>query len=271
MKILGIVLIVLGFGSMFWCAVVNHQNKGLITGIGLIAIFVGVFSVLNYRVTEFTINNIGTIKAAADQATTDANAIAELRKRIESQSATIDIVAQSAQKAHKFIEELRETAEFTSLVAAAQNDDRAAFEELLYWVNKKESKYWQHAADTVVRIRTNYGGPIEPGYMNISWPKEINPKKLSIKHIKENYQKTNRIYKTDLVNTVRESDAIIKKDKMQFFANILKKDNSLHATFYAGKYFVELASDPNLKWNPFSTTPLLNWWAAHKSNFDTPN
>jgi len=50
---------------------------------------------------------------------------------------------------------------------------------------------------------------------------------------------------------------------MSFFVDILKDDDSLTATFLAGKYFVEAASDSSLKWSPFSTKPLLDWWAEH--------
>ena len=64
---------------------------------------------------------------------------------------------------------------------------------------------------------------------------------------------------------------IDKKDKMAFYINVLRNDDSLGATFLAGKYFVQAASDADLKWRPFSTKPLLDWWAANHNFINQSN
>jgi hypothetical protein len=84
------------------------------------------------------------------------------------------------------------------------------------------------------------------------------PKKLSLLHLKREYRNADRIYKADLVETIWKSEAISARDKMNFFADILKDDDSLGATNLAGKHFVKATSDSNLKWSPFSTKPLLD-------------
>ena len=53
---------------------------------------------------------------------------------------------------------------------------------------------------------------------------------------------------------------------MELFINVLKEDTSLTATFYAGEHFVHAASDSNLKWNPFYTKPLIEWWENNSKN-----
>ena len=55
---------------------------------------------------------------------------------------------------------------------------------------------------------------------------------------------------------------------MQFYIDILDKDASLNATFYAGKYFTKQANDPELKWAPFWTKPLLDWWEHNKNGIE---
>jgi len=52
---------------------------------------------------------------------------------------------------------------------------------------------------------------------------------------------------------------------LAFFAEILKDDTSLDATYYAGKYFVELANDAGLQWSPFNVGPLLEWWKSQEA------
>jgi hypothetical protein len=295
MKIIGILLIFNALLLATWWVCTEHPHKAWAVLVGLVAIFVGVYFTVQDRATEITIKNVGTIKAAARQATNDAQAVADLRKRIEAQSATVDLVAESATKAHDLIEELsrknqtaegkiheletagsevqktvaelKETADFMSLVAAAQNDDRTAFNDLTAWVDNRASPYWQHAADAVVRIRTEFGGPIQRGHMKVPWPKDTDPKKLPLTRLRQEYRNAMRIYKADLVETVWKSEVIDTKDKAGFFVEILKDDASLGATFLAGKYFVEAVSAPDLKWSPFLTKPLLDWWAANADGF----
>ena len=106
MKIVGILLI---FNALFlatWWVCTNHPYKTWAIFAGLVAIFVGVYFTVQDRAIEISIEKVGTIKAAAEQATIDAQAVTALRNRIESQSATVDLVAQSATKAHKLIEDL---------------------------------------------------------------------------------------------------------------------------------------------------------------------
>jgi len=106
MKIIGILLIFNALFLTIWWVCTDHPYKTWAISAGLIAIFVGVYFTIQNRVTEITIEKVGTIKAAADQATVDALAVSILRKRIEAQSATVDFVAQSATKAHKLINKL---------------------------------------------------------------------------------------------------------------------------------------------------------------------
>ncbi|MEN6578725.1 MAG: hypothetical protein ABFD90_20435 [Phycisphaerales bacterium] len=161
MKMMGILLIFNALLLSTWWVCTDHPHKTWAILVGLVAIFVGVYFTVQDRAIEITIEKVGTIKAAAQQATADAQAVTELRRRIEAQSATVDLVAESATKAHNLIEELsqkndaaenkiselehasadfqrtvaelKETADFTSLVAAAQNDDRIAFDKLTAW------------------------------------------------------------------------------------------------------------------------------------------
>ncbi|MBU1194959.1 MAG: hypothetical protein KKE62_10170 [Proteobacteria bacterium] len=95
-KFIGFLIIANAIIIVSWWLMGEHPNKGWAFTICLAVIFFGAFIVLHERITEISVKNIGTIKAAVERATADANEIAEIRKRIEAQSATVDLVAQKA-------------------------------------------------------------------------------------------------------------------------------------------------------------------------------
>jgi len=95
-KIIGGLLIINSIIIALLLITSSQVNKAGVISICLIAIFAGFFLIIQDRVIEITVKGVGTIKAAAEQATSDANTIAEIKKRIEAQSATVDLVAEKA-------------------------------------------------------------------------------------------------------------------------------------------------------------------------------
>src|SRR5437867_1463717 len=162
-NLLGILLIVVALSATGWWVAGDRAHKPWVFTVCLAAIFAGAFLILQDRATEITLKGVGTIKSAAERATSDAKAVAALRERVEAQSATVDAVAQRAKEAHDLAEtaasqttaaakrleavdaalsaanqrvaELDKITEFTRTVVAAQNDDRGAFDQLELWAN----------------------------------------------------------------------------------------------------------------------------------------
>ena len=93
----------------------------LISGVALIVI---------ERITEIPVPYIGTIKTAEKQATSDAEKISKLRKRVEAQSATIDLVAKSASEAKTLSTDAK------SLYEELSNKNKIADKELKNISNK---------------------------------------------------------------------------------------------------------------------------------------
>jgi hypothetical protein len=77
------------------------KNPGRIVALSILA---GFGLLLSDRITEFNIPNFGTIKAATQQATVDAETITKLKERVENQSATVDLIASQASKAQRLAE-----------------------------------------------------------------------------------------------------------------------------------------------------------------------
>jgi hypothetical protein len=66
----------------------------------------GLVLIFNQRAIELSYGKYGSLKVAAEQAEVDAKEIAEIRKRVETQSATVDLVAEQATQAKELSEEV---------------------------------------------------------------------------------------------------------------------------------------------------------------------
>ena len=291
MKLLGLLLILNSLVLTGYWVIGDHTHKGWAITICVVTIIVGIAFTFHERALEITFSGIGTIKAAAKQAAIDANAVSDLKDRVESQSATVDLVAQSAAEARKIVDKLTEKSqatdekldmidetivkaqealkeikritEFATDLLAAQNDNWKSFEQLRQWGDDTSFPLNEVAVNAYVKIRTSYGGPIKYGYLNIKWPKEDDPAKLSMQDFLKTYRSLNPIFHTDLVNTVWEREDIPKKKRMAFLHEVIRTSNSLTARDYAADFFVREAGDDDLKWQPFNIKPILNWWEEH--------
>lgn len=108
MKLIGILLIVNSLALASYWITSKGSNIAGVTILCLISVFVGIYLLMQERVTELTVKGVGTIKMAAKQAKTDAKIIASLKDRVENQSATIDLVANEASKAKEISEDVAE-------------------------------------------------------------------------------------------------------------------------------------------------------------------
>lgn len=108
MNIVGIVLLLISLGLTAWWVTKAKPYKGWAFFMCFVASGFSLILIQPYRDIELTLKSLVKIKAAAQQASADANAISDLRRRIERQSATIDLVAQQANTTLKLGEQLSE-------------------------------------------------------------------------------------------------------------------------------------------------------------------
>jgi hypothetical protein len=104
-QLIGVLIILFSFG--FWLRWVCTGQKrakavGYVCAAGILA---GIAVIVSNRITEFT-TPVGSIKAAATEALSNANEVALIRNRVENQSATVDMVATSASNAKRLSEAL---------------------------------------------------------------------------------------------------------------------------------------------------------------------
>lgn len=174
-------------------------------------------------------------------------------------------VTETQQQSSKTLRGLEKKTEFTMIAIAAQTDDREAFDKLSSWSTDSSFPFSDIANKTKIRIRASYGGIATPGYLNIQWKEGIDPEKLDFSVLRKEYDSIPPQYHTSLLKFIWERRDFSKKDRMQFLIDVLTKEKSLTATYYAGKFFSKEAS---IKWNPFVINPLLNWWKENKNKIE---
>ncbi len=108
LKLFGLLLILNSLVvSAWWLSQGKAWHIGFTT-ISILACLVGLALVFNERAIELGFDKFGKIKTAAQQAETDAKEIALIRKRVESQAATVDLIAKETTDAKKLVADLTE-------------------------------------------------------------------------------------------------------------------------------------------------------------------
>lgn len=295
-KTIGVLLVLFGVG--FPTFIVLRPSgvripKLVLTTIGGLAIFAGIALGIEERITK-VVSPFGQLTAATEKATADAQAISQLKERVENQSATVDLVATQAEKAkdmsqaattqvtkaqqeidtlNKVISEagvtlksLKEEEEFRGLIIAAQNDDRASYDRLAKISVDKESRFSAAAIDAYRTITGAHNSSIYQSGFKGYWKQGIDPSKFSFIEIQKIYHTTPSQIRPALLEYIWNRNDIPKLSRMDFMIDVMKTDSSLTATEYAARHFLE-GGDLTLKMNPMAFDSLYEWWAQHRGEF----
>jgi len=294
LKLVGVLLISNALFITGWWVMGEHPHKGWGFTLCLAAVFGGVFLVLQGRVTEVTVKGIGTIKSAAEQASADANAISELKDRVEAQSATVDLIAKEAADAKQLVKDLSEKnseaeeklsqldksikhgnlavkelqlyTQFNSTVLAAQNDDRRAYDQLWAWSEDSSFAFQRAAAQAVQTVMDQHNPAMFRSGFTVSWNEGVDPENLPLPELWQAFKNAPPHIRLGILEFVWEKRTdISKRDRLQFLVDVLHSDESLRVIEYAGRYFAQGTGD---KYKPIAIGPHLNWWEENKNSIE---
>lgn len=290
-NVLGLVLILASIGVTAWWVMQERPHKKWASSLCLLSVFVGFLLMVYQRAIEVTFGGIGTIKAAAEKASLDAQAIAEIRKRIEAQSATVDLVAGAATRAEALtrelseksataeakledvnkavsaarakVTELEQIAEFTRTALAAQNDERKAFDRLETWANDTRFALRAEALGARVSVLDAHAQPFYSSGFSIPWKAGLNPSTFSLNDLRREYKGAPVFIRPALIEYIWNRQDIPKRDRAAFLVDVIRGDDSLKAVEYAGRYLND-ALQTKLK--PVAAKPLLEAWEKSKDS-----
>jgi hypothetical protein len=290
-KLIGLLFITSAVIIAGWWVARDCPHKNWMFAVCLLALFSGAFLIVQDRATEITVKGIGTIKAAAEQASIDAQVVRDLRERIEAQSATVDLVAQQATSAKQLGEELsqkaqvadkklakldtalataqsrvgelQEVTEFTKTVLAAQNDDRKAFDRLGTWAGDPKFRFRSEAEAAWATVLDEHAKSLYMSGFTVPWRQGVDPTKFGINDLRQNYAGAPVYLRPALIEYVWKREDISKKDRLAFLADVVADDPSLHAVEYAGRFLSD-ALEAKLK--PLAVKELLQVWNQKKTS-----
>lgn len=292
MKLIGILLVLNSLALTAWWVTKRGSQNLTVVALCSLAVFAGLVLILHERITELTVEGVGTIKTAVQQVTSDAQTVAELKERVENQSATVDLVAKEASKAKSLseevadknkraedkletldkainmanttLEELEAVTEFTMTVVAAQNDDRKAFDKLKVWSDDKSYRFSGRAQQAWNTIIDEHSKPYSVSGFEVPWSEGFDPSKLNLLKLGQQYQHAPAYLKRAFLEYIWNRNDIPKIDRLDFMLNVMQTDLSLTAVEYAGRYFTS-GTNQNIK--PLAVKYLANWWRKHRQEF----
>ncbi len=291
MQLLGVLLIVISIIVTYWLIIKGH-SKGIIV-ICALAVLAGFGLILKDEITEITINNVGTIKAATKQAVHDAEEIASIKERIEGQSATVDLVAKQASEAKELIDnlttqneiaedrlnkigkkleeanstvaELKLLLEFTATVQAAQSDDRRAFDKLWDWGNDKNYPFSKNAERAHMAILESHSRLIVMAWPTLVWNENVDPSTLNYNVLKNAYKEIHIDMRQPFIKYLYDRKDISRIEKVEFLINVIKNDSSLKAVEYAGRVLLDLE---NLRFKALEIGKFIKWWEENRKTIE---
>jgi hypothetical protein len=299
LQLLGILIIASILIFDLWWLVIHESFSGtaftFLLFLSAFALLTGMALIFNQRLTELGFGKYGSLKVAAEQALSDANEIAEVRKRVEAQSATIDLVAVQATKAKEISEEvaiknikaeeklseidvaLRKakesiaSLEFCSqyyvTVLAAQGESRPAYDQLGKWAKDGFFPFRLQAKQIYAKIMDDHSGGMFYSGFAVNWKDGVDPSKLTFDQLKQLFLQLNQDHyqRQALLEYIYKRGDTPKKSRLDFLVDVLRDDNHLMVCEYAGRYFTELTG---LKIKPLALDYLIKWWADNKDNFE---
>ena len=294
MKLIGILIVVNSIVVSAWWIMTHNTNKNSVLAWCFLAVFAGLGFILSDRITEFSMNGVGTIKTAIEQASADANAISKLKKRIEDQSATVDLIAKEAAGAKQLVDALSEKNlkaeekllhldksinegnlaveklqlynQFHSTILAAQNDNRQAYDQLWAWGNDSSFQFQKASAQAAQTIMDQHNSQIFISNVSVPWNEGVDPKKLSLSELSQGFFSVpSHIRRCILEFVWTERTDIPKKERLQFLVDVLRSDESLLVVEYAGRYFNDGTGD---KFKPLAIEQHLKWWEENKGTIE---
>jgi len=255
-----------------WYATSDRPHKSRVLFICLLSMFFGAFLILQDRVVEISVNRIGTIKAATKVAVEDAMIISEIRRRIESQSATIDLVAEKAGKIDTKTQQLDQLLLFNNTLIFAQADDRRSFNQLYEWACNESYPYCAQAKLRWGQLKNDVSTKDDYDKfrkLNVEDCAEIlnDTRKKSLDGLIQQYKNippadAHYLKGFYIIYIADKRRDIALKERLGFLIDVIKTDPSLNAARCAGWMFWANTIQKEDSW--LNTDEIIGFWENNK-------
>lgn len=277
--VMGFILVSIGVVAGICFASRGAKSKGIAIAVCVISVLAGLTLLFRDSVEELAFAGVGSIRFARHEAETDLAEIKVMRGEIEKiRNASLDLqaVAESAtgritelesasQAANDIILHMSAIMDFMSTVAAAENDSRVAYDKLKSIAQDPSSAFKEDAEAAWKRIARQHSQPFYRSNLAVPWLPEVKPEDLSMRELSEGYSAASVDIRPALVEYIWKRQDLPLGQRMAFLADVIERDTSLQAVECAARYFAQGAE---LEAGPMEIERLLEWWDAHRSEYD---
>lgn len=277
--VVGLIFVSIGVVAGIRFASRGAKSKGVAITVCAISVLAGLALIFSDSVEELAFAGVGSIRFARREAETELAEIRVIRGEIEEiRNASLDLqtAAESAagriteleaasQAADDIILHMSATVDFMSTVAAAENDSRVAYDKLKSIAEDLSSAFKEDAEAAWKRIAQQHSQPFFYSNLAVPWLPEVKPEDLSMRELLEGYSAASVEIRPALVEYIWKRQDLPLGQRMAFLADVIERDTSLQAVEYAARYFAQGAE---LEAGPMEIERLLEWWDAHRSEYD---
>jgi hypothetical protein len=204
------------------------------------------------------------VDLVADQATKAKELAETASDQIKQAKEKLNLLDASINEARTTLGSLKQEEEFTIVVLAAQNDDRASFDKLSELSQRKDYPFAGMASQAWATVLDAHASAISQIFPPVPWAVGFDPSKLSLAELSALYF-SNQTYKPALIQYIWHRDDIPKLDRLDFMMSVLRTESSLLAMEYAGRFFDE---GTDLKVKYLFLSEMVKWWEAHRHEFE---
>lgn len=184
-----------------------------------------------------------------------------LDRKNETANKKLQEIEEEIKKVNSISDDLQSIARFTTIVIAAQNNDRKAFDQLGAWANDKSNPFAQRALEAYSTIMDEHSKPYFMSGYKIPWKEGFDPSSLTLDNLKDAYKTAPVNLRPAFIEYIWGRQELSKKQRMQFLVDIIEKDDNLIAVEHAGRHFTQGA---DLKIKPLAIEYLMKWWKENK-------
>jgi len=263
--------------------------------IGFLIGFFGLALLVQDRITSLS-TPWGEIRAATVKALADAGDIAMLKTQAQTQTATINLVADQATKAKALSETVakqvtesqnklaaldtaltaaqttltkaQQAEDFMMTVLAAQGgDDRESFDKLRAIADEVGGPFATRAESAWISVVRAHSALMSESGFTVPWKDGVDPRKFNLSILTNIYADLPTHLRPALLKYINNRNDISKQSRLDFLIKVMETDKSLRALEYAGRNFLALSGKSG-NGNPMNIEGHLSWWREHRKDFD---
>jgi hypothetical protein len=296
-SLVGIALILVAVGLLIFWLATGRRSKPLVKFACVFLATIGFLLVVKDKLVEVTLKDVLTIKTSASEATADAKSIASIKANVENQRATIDLVATEAErtkilsedasnklasaelklaaldvgikKGNESLKQMDAAIAFSLIIAKAQNDNAAAFGDLIQISASTNSPFASAATGLVNTILHEVETEVilESESVGIHWELyNINPDKATLPELISFYSAhpDSVLIRFNVVQQIFNSERFSERDRFDFVSKVIQTDNSLKMVQLCCNL---MTPKSKLRFNLLRASAYVSWWGENRDSF----